>query len=129
MASPERPSRSGHRRGEARSDALAKLDQRLHRFDRAHEGVALMRIEIELDDALDALGADHYRHTGVEPLHMILAVEIRGAGQDALVVLEIRFRHLQRGGGRRVIGGAGFEQTYDLGAAVARALHDLTEPL
>src|SRR5262249_17523388 len=109
MTPPERPG-SGHRRGEARPDALAKPDYRFDRPARTHEGVALMRVEVELDHALDALGADHHRHAGIKSLHMILAVEIGGAGKHALLVLEIGLGYLERSGCRRVIGGAGLEQ-------------------
>ena len=51
-----------------RRDLLAGLDQRLHRGDRLVELAALGAVELELDDALDALGADHHRHADVEIL-------------------------------------------------------------
>src|SRR5512132_3021210 len=92
---PQASLQSGDGCSEARRDPLAELDQRFHRFDRLHEGVALSRVEVELDDALDALGADHHRHAGIEPLHMVLAVEIGGARQHALLVLEIGLGHFQ----------------------------------
>ncbi len=45
------------------------------------------RVELDLDDALDALGADHHRHADIEVLHAVFALEVGGAGQDALLVL------------------------------------------
>src|SRR5262249_47763985 len=120
---------SGHGSSEARRDPLAELNQRLHRFDRLHEGVAFSRAKVELDDALDALGADHHRYASIETLHVVFAVEVGGARQPALVVFEIGIGHFQRGGGRCVIGRGGLQQATALRAAVTRALNDLVEPL
>src|ERR1700722_20669140 len=43
---------------EIRRDLLAGLDQRLHRAHRFLEHAALGAVELDLDDALDALAAD-----------------------------------------------------------------------
>ena len=98
-------------------------------LDGPREGLALIGVEVELDHPLDALGADHHRHAGIEPLHVVLAVQIGGAGQHPLLVLEIGFGHLQGSSRRRVKGRAGLQQADDFGPAVARALHDLIETL
>ena len=90
--------------------------------DRFLEHGALGAVELDLDDALDALGADHHRHADIEILHAVFAVEPGGAGQHALLVAQIAFRHRDGGGRRRVEGRAGLEQVDDLGAAVARCV-------
>ena len=58
----------------------------LHGGDRFVEHRALGAVELDLDDALDALGADHRRHADIEILDAIFAVEMGGAGQHALLV-------------------------------------------
>ena len=78
--------------------------------------------ERDLDDALDAVLADHDRHADEHVLHAVLAVEIGRAGQDALLVLEVALGHGDGGSGGRVEGGAGLEQVDDLAAALAGAL-------
>src|SRR5262249_51786877 len=47
-------------------EALAGLDEALHGIDRLLEHCALVLVELDLDDALDALGADHHRHADIE---------------------------------------------------------------
>src|SRR3712207_6950719 len=47
-------------------------------------------------------------------LHAVLTVEIGGAGQNALLVLEVALGHSDGGSRRRVEGGAGLEQVDDL---------------
>ena len=84
---------------------------------------------VDLDDALDAAGADHHRHADIDALDAVLAREIGGAGQHALLVLEIALGHLDRRSGRRIEGRAGLQQADDLAAAVAGALDDRVELL
>src|SRR5215813_4256377 len=79
-------------------DRLASVDQRRHRLHRLVEHGTLGAVELNVDDALDALGTDHRRHADVKILHAVFAVEIGGARQDALLVLEIALRHRDRGG-------------------------------
>ena len=112
-----------------RRDLGAGLDQPLHRLHRLLEHRPLRRIEVDLDDLLDAVGADHHRHADVHALHAVLAVEVGGAGQHAALVLEVALGHLDRGGGRRIEGGAGLQEVDDLAAAAARALDDGVELL
>src|SRR3546814_1988694 len=50
-------------------------------------------IERDLDDFLDAVLADLNGNADVEPINAVLAGEVRGAGQDALLVAEIAFGH------------------------------------
>src|SRR5215831_15141063 len=59
----------------------------------------------------------------------VLAVKPRRAGQNAFLVTQIGFRHLDRRTGRRVESRTGFQQADDFAAAVAGALDDLVEPL
>src|SRR5215218_8896705 len=110
-----------------RRDLLAGLDQALHRGDRLVELAALRAAEFKLDDALDALGADHHRHADVEPLNAILAVQPGGARQHAFLVLEIALGHRDGGRRRRIERRAGLEQVDDLGPAVAGAVENLVD--
>src|SRR5215468_10086897 len=59
-----------------RRDLLAGIDQALNGADRLVEGLAVLARKIDLDDALDALGADHHGHADIHVLHAVLAVEI-----------------------------------------------------
>src|SRR3569832_983138 len=61
---------------QVRRDLLAGFDQALHRRGRLLEGRLLGAVEIDFDDALDALGADPHRHADIDVLHAVLAVEI-----------------------------------------------------
>ena len=72
---------------------LDDVDQLADRGDRFVEGRLLLAIELDLDDALDAAGADHDRHADIEVLDPVLAVEPRGAGQHALLVAQIGLGH------------------------------------
>ena len=67
------------------------------------------------------------RHAEEQALHAVLALEPRGARQDALLVVHDRLGHLHRAGRRRVVRRAGLEVLHDLGAAVARAVDDRVE--
>ena len=89
----------------------------------------LVGVQLDLDDLLDAAFADDHRHADIEILDAVLAGQVRGAGQQAALVLEVALGHLDRRGGRGVEGRAGLEQADDLGAAVARALDDRVQPL
>src|SRR3546814_6294647 len=84
-------------------------------------------IERDLDDFLDAVLADLNGNADVEPINAVLAGEVRGAGQDALLVAEIAFGHGDGAGGRSVEGRAGLEQGDDLAATVGRALDDFVD--
>src|SRR5436305_12434071 len=116
-AAPIDPTDSGSLT-EVRSDLLAGFDQTLHRGHRAIEHLAFRASELDLDDALDPLGADHHRNPDVEPAHAVFAVERRGAGQHSLAVTQIALRHSDRRGRRRVKGRAGLQKIDDLRAAV-----------
>src|SRR6202040_3398827 len=112
---------------EIRRDLLAGLDQRFHRAHRLLEHAALGAVELDLDDALDALAADHHRHADIEVLDAIFAIEPGGGRQHALLVAQIAFRHGDRRRGRRVKRRAGAQQAHDLAAAVAGAIDDLVD--
>src|SRR5258708_2484269 len=108
-------------------DLLAGIDQALHRADRLVEGFAVLAGQLDLDDALDALRADHDGHADIHVLHAVFAVEIGRAGQHALLVAQIALGHRDRGCRRRVECRAGLQWVDDLGAAVAGAIHDLVD--
>ena len=71
--------------------------------------------------------ADHDRHADIHVLDAVLAVEVGGAGQHALLVLEVALGHGDGRGGRRIEGRAGLQQVDDLAAALAGALDDGVE--
>src|SRR5664279_3568469 len=54
---------------------LTSLDQALHRGHRLFELATFTTAELDLDDALDALGADHHRHADIKVLEAVFAVE------------------------------------------------------
>src|SRR6185436_12560783 len=108
-------------------DFLAGVDQPLNGAYRLVEGFAVLAGQLDLDDALDALRADDDGNADIHVLHAVFAVEIGGAGQHALLVLQIALGHRHGGSGRRVERGTGLQQVHDLGAAVAGAVDDLVD--
>src|ERR1700731_3000243 len=108
---------------------LDHVDQFAHGADRFVEGSLLVPVEGDLDDALDAAGADHDGDADEEILDPILPVEPRRPGHHAFLVAQIGLGHLDRRTGRRIEGRAGFQQPDDLAAAIPRALDDFVEPL
>jgi hypothetical protein len=80
--------------------------------------------ELDLDDLLEAGRAQLAGDADVVALDAVLALEVDGAGDNLLLVLEDRFDHLDGGGGGGVVGAAGLEVLDDLRAAVAGALDD-----
>src|SRR5690349_4637773 len=105
------------------SELLPGFDHLAHRRGRLVEHRLLLGGQLDRHDLLDAASADHDRHAQVEILVAVLAIEVRGARQQALLVLEVRGRHRDRGGRRRQEG-AGPHQLHDLAAAVARPIDD-----
>ncbi len=67
-------------------------------------------IELDLEDALHAAGADHHRHADEEPLTPYWPVEQRRAGEDPLAVAEVGLGHGDGRDRRGVEGGAGAQQ-------------------
>src|SRR5215470_10814368 len=106
----------------------ASGDQRCDGLGRLFEHGTFGAVQLNLDDALDALCADHGGYADVKVLDPVLAVEVGRARKDALLVLEKALRHGDGRRRRRVEGRAALEQVDDLGAAVARALDNLVEP-
>src|SRR3954470_9031475 len=88
-------------------DLLAGIDQALHRADRFVEGLAVLAGELDLDDALNALGADHDGDADIHVLHAVFALEVGGRGQHALLVTQIALGHRDRGRRRRIEGQTG----------------------
>src|SRR4029079_8081233 len=115
--------------GEVWRDLGAGVDQTLHRLHRLLAHGARCAIELDLHDALHAVGADHDRYADIHALHAILAAEVGGTGQYAPLVLEVALGHLDRRGCGRVEGRARLQQVDDLAAALARALDDGVEAL
>src|SRR5437588_2603740 len=111
-----------------RSNFLAGFDERGDGFHRFLEHGAFGAVELNFNNPLDPLGADYARHADIEILDVILAIEIGGARQHSLLVLQIALRHGDGGCGRSVESRAALEQIDDLGAAVPRALDDGIEP-
>jgi hypothetical protein len=83
--------------------------------------------ELHLEDSFDALRAKLDGHTDKEVVNAVLALQVGGAGQDALAVQENGFHHFDRRGRGGVVGAAGLEIPHDLGAAIARTCDDLLD--
>src|SRR5213593_4169383 len=64
------------------------VDQLADGGRRLLEGGALLRGELDLDDLLDALPTELHGNAHVEPLHPVRAIQVGGARQDLLLVLE-----------------------------------------
>src|SRR5262249_23729305 len=79
-------------------DFLASFDQRCDGLCRLFEHGAFGAVQLNLDDALDALRADHGGHADIKVLDPVLAVKVGRARKHALLVLEKALRH---GDGRR----------------------------
>src|SRR3546814_341419 len=110
--------------GEAGIQRLTRRQQVPDRIDRQLKPGLVGIVEGDLDDFLDAAGADHHRHADIQPVDAIGTVDIGGAGQDALLVAQIGFGHGDATGGRGVKGRTGAEQRDDFAAAAAGALDD-----
>src|SRR5262252_687792 len=83
------------------SELLPGFDHLAYSRGRLVEHRLLLRGQLDGDDLLDAAGAQHDRHAQVQILVPVLAVQVRRAGQQALLVLEVGGRHRDRRGRRR----------------------------
>src|SRR2546426_12834183 len=95
-----------------------------HRRRGLLEGRLLVRGELDLDHLLDARATELHRNADVEPSDSVLPVEIGGAGQDLLLVLDNRLHHLNGRRRRGVVRAAALQQPHDLGAAITGALDE-----
>ena len=91
------------------------------------QGGLFLGRQVQFHHPLHALFADHDGQADIQVLDAIGAIDMDGAGQHALLVLQIALGHLDGAGRRSVIGRAGLEQADDLGAAVTGALDDFLE--
>src|SRR5436190_17722367 len=73
---------------QVRRDFLAGIDQTLHRADRLVERFAVLACEFDFHNALDAFRSDDDGHADIHFLDAVFAVEIGGARQHALLVLQ-----------------------------------------
>src|SRR5690606_20627116 len=110
-----------------RSDADAGFAKTGDRSHRLVEFSLFVLVEINFNDALDAIGTDHGRHADIHVLDAVLARKLGSDRQDALLVLEVGFSHLDGRCSRSVESRAGLEQADDFRAAVTGALDDLVE--
>ena len=72
---------------------LAGVDQALDRVGGLGQPALFAVGQLQLHHPLHAFLADHHRQADIEILDAIGAVDMDGAGQHALLVLEIAFRH------------------------------------
>src|SRR6218665_1753238 len=79
---------------ESRSDVDAGFAEAGNGADGLLEGFFFGLVQVDLDDALDTAFADDDGNADIHVLHAILAGEVGGAGQNALLVLEVGFGHL-----------------------------------
>src|SRR5208283_2395837 len=76
---PDLPWREALSACKGRVDRLASLDQALHGCDRFFKHLLFGWIECNLDNFLDAIGADHHRHADIKIPDAIFPVELRRA--------------------------------------------------
>jgi hypothetical protein len=62
------------------------------------QGGLLFGRELDLDDLFDALGAELARNADEETADAVLALQVRSAREDLLLILEDGFDHLDGGG-------------------------------
>src|SRR6185437_14564679 len=84
--------------------ALDDFEQRLNGCDGFVEHLPFAAVESDLDDPLDAAGADHRRYADIEILDAVLAGQPGGARQYALLVAQKGLSHLDGGRRRRIEG-------------------------
>src|SRR5208283_4886386 len=70
--------------------------QLLHRRCALVQSGFLFRRQLDFDDLLDSLRAELHRHSNVEAVDAVLALQVRSARQDLFLVLEDRFDHFRR---------------------------------
>ena len=87
----------------------------------------LFFVELDVDDALDAVAADYGRNANVHTFNADFAVTVCCARQNALLVFEVSFSHFDSRSCRCVECGASFQQANDLCAAVTGALNDCVQ--
>src|SRR5690606_22768038 len=114
---------------EGRGNIDAGLAQATHRIHRALEHLLFVLVKVDLDDALNTASTDHGRNADIDVVEAILTRKVCRARQNALLVLQISFGHLDGRGCRCVVSRTGLEEANDLCAAVAGALDDLVELL
>src|SRR6266498_596751 len=85
----------------ASSELLAGFDDFADRRGGLLEHRLLLGRQLDRDDLLDAAGAEHDRNAEVHVLEPVLAVQVRRAGHQPLLVLEVGGRHRDRRGRRR----------------------------
>src|SRR5690606_16727727 len=103
---------------------LARVQQFLNRIDRDLQARLVVGIEFDLDDLFDAAGTDQHRNADVQTIEAVLAIDIGGAGQDALLVTQISFGHRDARSCRGIKCRAGAEQRDDFATTTAGALDD-----
>src|SRR5690606_26000320 len=118
---------AGRALADAGIDVLAGLDEAANGLDALVEHGALLGGEFDLDHLLHAVLADDARHADIDVVEAVFALEVGRARQQPALVPQVGLGHQHGAFGRRVIGRARLQQVDDLGAAVARALHDLVE--
>src|SRR4029079_12418613 len=103
-------------------DVLAGVDQAPNGSDGLCKHSLLSVVQGQLDDFLHALSPDDRRNADISIFLPVLAIEVGGAWQHALLVFEVAVGHRDRRGCGCVERGARSEQRYDFAAAAARPL-------
>ena len=83
--------------------------------------------QADLNDLLDTVLAQLYRHAHKQIVDPIFAFQKNGTGEDLLFVFEDSFRHLDRTETGCIIGRTGFQKTDDLGSTIRGPSDDRIE--
>src|SRR5215831_630649 len=102
-------------------------DQLLHRSRAFIQPGLLFQRQFDLDDLLNSLRTQLYRYTNIQPVDAVFPLQIGGAGENLLLVLQNRLNHLGCCGGWSVIGRPGLQIFHDLGATVTRTLYECVQ--
>src|ERR671938_296634 len=87
------------------------------------EVFALLISKVKLYDLLDAARAKLHRHANEEVVDAVLALQVGGAGEDALLVEQNSVNHLHDGSRGCVEGAPTPQELDDLPSALAGALY------
>src|SRR5690606_34930194 len=113
------------------SRSLLLPHQLVHLRDEFFDGVhALLEIgllllgQLQLDNPLDAVGAQYDGNAHIVTAHAVFTITVRSARNETLLVANHGFDHLGARSRRSIVGAAGLQQVDNFFAAVPRSLNN-----